>query len=56
MARCREQITVALPVELRRFVDRIAEREDRSASGVIRHFVAEAARRAPSESKQQEAA
>jgi hypothetical protein len=41
----REQISVPLPAELREFVKRAAEREDRSVAGQIRHLVAEAARR-----------
>jgi hypothetical protein len=40
-----EQITVPMPGELRAFVERIAAREDRTVAGVIRHMVAEAARR-----------
>jgi len=38
------QVTVPLPSELRAFVERAAEREDRTVAGVIRHLVAEAAR------------
>ena len=41
----REQVTVPLDRELREFVERVAEREDRSVAGVIRHLVAQAARR-----------
>jgi hypothetical protein len=40
-----EQITIALPPELRAFVSGVAERESRTVAGQIRHFVAEAARR-----------
>jgi hypothetical protein len=40
----REQVTVPLDRELREFVERVAEREDRSVAGVIRHLVAQAAR------------
>ena len=40
----REQVSVPLPAELREFVERAAEREDRSVAGQIRHFVAQAAR------------
>jgi hypothetical protein len=44
MSRKREQISVPLPAELREFVERAAQREDRSVAGQIRHIVAEAAR------------
>jgi hypothetical protein len=40
-----EQVSVPLPPELRDFVARVAEAEDRSQASVIRRFVAEAARR-----------
>jgi hypothetical protein len=40
----REQVTVPLDRELREFVERVAEREDRSVAGVIRHMVAQFAR------------
>jgi hypothetical protein len=40
----REQVTVPLDRELREFVERVAEREDLSVAGVIRHLVAQAAR------------
>jgi hypothetical protein len=46
MASNREQVTVPLPPELRAFVAREAEREDRSQASVIRRLVAEAARAA----------
>jgi hypothetical protein len=39
------QVSVPLPLELREFVERQAEIEDRSVAGVIRRLVAEAARR-----------
>ena len=39
------QVSVPLDPELRAFVERAAEREDRSIAGQIRHLVAEAARR-----------
>jgi hypothetical protein len=42
----RDQISVPLPAELREFVKRGAEREDRSVAGQIRHLIAEAHRRA----------
>jgi hypothetical protein len=42
----RDQISVVLPVELREFVRRAAEREDRSMASVIRRFVAAAAAQA----------
>lgn len=41
----REQVTVPLDRELREFVERVAERGDRSVTGAIRHLVAQAARR-----------
>jgi hypothetical protein len=40
-----EQVSVPLPAELRAFVARVAEREERSQASVIRRLVAEAARR-----------
>jgi hypothetical protein len=40
-----KQITVPLPVELVTFVERAAQREDRSVAAQVRHYVAEAARR-----------
>jgi hypothetical protein len=39
-----EQVSVPLPPELRQFVARVAEAEDRSVASVIRRLVAEAAR------------
>jgi hypothetical protein len=42
----REQLSVPLPAELRVFVQRAAEREDRSMASVIRRLVAAAAARA----------
>ena len=48
-----EQVSVPLPRELREFVERQAQREDRSVAGQIRHLVAEAAR-AQSEAGEQE--
>jgi hypothetical protein len=44
--RRREQISVPLDRELREFVERCAEREDRSVAAMIRHLIAEAARAA----------
>jgi hypothetical protein len=41
----REQVSVPLSPELREFVERSAEREDRTVAGQIRHLVAEAARK-----------
>jgi hypothetical protein len=41
MSKRREQLSVPLDPELREFVGRTAEREDRSAAGQIRHLVAE---------------
>jgi hypothetical protein len=40
-----KQVSVPLPAELHAFVERAAEREDRSVAGQIRHLVAEAAGR-----------
>jgi hypothetical protein len=40
------QVSVPLDQALREFVERAAEREDRSLAGQIRHLVAEAARHA----------
>jgi hypothetical protein len=40
------QISVHLPQDLQTFVERTAERESRSVSGQIKHWVVEAARRA----------
>lgn len=39
------QVSVPLPAELRAFVERRAEREDRSVATVIRRLVSVAARR-----------
>jgi hypothetical protein len=41
-----KQITVPLPVELVRFIEGAAQREDRSIAAQVRHYVAEAARQA----------
>jgi hypothetical protein len=43
MAR-REQVSVPLPAELREFVEREAQRQDRSVASVIRRLVDQAAR------------
>jgi hypothetical protein len=40
----RDQVSVPLPAELRAYVERRAEAEDRSVASVIRRLVAEAAR------------
>lgn len=48
----REQITVPLPARLREFVERQAQQSDRSMAGVIRHVLAEAARREPEPQEQ----
>jgi hypothetical protein len=50
----REQVTVPMPAELRAFIEREAERQDRTVAGQIRHLVAEAARQ--SENQQEQAA
>lgn len=52
----REQISVPLEAELRAFAEREAERQDRSLAGQIRHFVAEAARRAAAQDQREERA
>jgi len=39
----RDQVTVVLPAELRAFVQRLAEQEDRSMASVVRRLVAAAA-------------
>lgn len=41
------KITVPMPAELRAFVERAAQREDRSMAAQVRHMLAEAARREP---------
>jgi hypothetical protein len=46
--RAMHQLTINLPQDLYAFVEKIAERETRPVSLQIRHFVAEAARRAGS--------
>jgi hypothetical protein len=51
-----EQISVPLPPELRAFVVREAQREDRSQASVIRRLVAEAARAAQAGERPREAA
>jgi hypothetical protein len=40
-----QQVSVPLPAELRAFVEREAERQDRSVASVIRRLVDQAARR-----------
>ncbi len=47
--RKREQLSVPLPPRLREFIEREAEREDRSVAGQVRHLVAEAARNSETE-------
>ena len=44
--RKRSQISVPLDPELVEFVERTAEREDRTVAAQVRHYVAEAARQA----------
>jgi hypothetical protein len=39
-----QQVSVPLPAELRAFVERVANEQDRSIAGVIRRLVAKAAR------------
>jgi hypothetical protein len=51
-----EQVSVPLPAELRRFVARVAEAEDRSQASVIRQLVREAARRLNGDGSQRGAA
>jgi hypothetical protein len=43
------QVSVPLDPELRQFVEREAERQDRSIAAQIRHYVAERAREAASQ-------
>ena len=38
------QVSVPLPADLREFVERAAEQEDRTIAGQIRHLVAQAGR------------
>jgi len=45
MAKREHQISVPLDPHLREFVERAAEREDRSMAQMIRHLVADAMRR-----------
>ena len=40
--RSREQVSVVLPRELRVELERVAQQEDRSVSGQVRHYVARA--------------
>ena len=42
----REQVSVPLPPDLRAYVARVAEQEDRSQASVIRKLIAAAARKA----------
>jgi hypothetical protein len=44
MAKRDHQVSVPLPADLREFVERAAEQEDRTIAGQIRHLVAQAAR------------
>ena len=44
MAKRDHQVSVPLPADLREFVERAAEQEDRTIAGQIRHLVARAAR------------
>jgi hypothetical protein len=45
MPKRENQVTVPLTPTLHDYVARVAEREDRTKAGAIRHIVAEAARR-----------
>jgi hypothetical protein len=47
----RTQVSVPLDEQLRHFVEREAEREDRPMASVIRRYVAEAARRAETQER-----
>jgi predicted transcriptional regulator len=47
----KDQVSVPLPAELRAFVERIAQAEDRSVANVIRHLIAQAARQQRTESE-----
>ena len=51
----REQVSVPLSAELRQFVERAAEREDRSVASVVRRLIAEAARNAAAQGEQRAA-
>ena len=44
MAKRDHQVSVPLPADLREFVERAAEQEDRTIAGQISHLVAQAAR------------
>jgi hypothetical protein len=44
MARLEYQVSVPLDREQREFLEKAAEREDRSVAGQIRHYLAQAAR------------
>jgi hypothetical protein len=39
-----QQVSVPLPAELRAFVERVANEQDRSIAGAIRHIIAQQAR------------
>jgi hypothetical protein len=41
----REQISIPISPDLRRYVERVAAREDRTVASAIRHILHEAARR-----------
>ena len=49
----KQQVIVRLDPALHAYVQREAEREDRSLSGVVRRLVAEAARRAQGQQQEQ---
>ena len=49
----REQITVPLDAELRAFVERRAAQEDRTVASLVRHILAETARRAQGQQAEQ---
>jgi hypothetical protein len=53
MPKRENQVTVPLTADLRDYVERIAEREDRTLAGAIRHLVAEAARRSEQQGRNQ---
>jgi hypothetical protein len=56
MSKRREQVSVPLDAELRAFVERAAERDDRPVASWIRHLVAEARRRSEQQSEPRAAA
>jgi len=52
MSKRENQVTVPLPQPLREFVERTAEQEDRTIAAQVRHWIAEAHRRAKAGAEQ----